>query len=130
MREWTIGDVARQAGLSASALRYYEKAGLLPKARRASGQRRYDSSVLGRLKLIQIARGAGFTIAETHRFISGFPDGTRPSARWTALAARKREELDALIAGASRMKALLDEHFRCGCPSLAACETRFAAGRC
>lgn len=130
MRELAIGDVARQAGIAASALRYYEKVGLLAKPRRAYGQRRYDGSVLGRLRLIQIARSGGFTIEETRRFISGFPDGTKPSARWSALAARKREELDLLIAGATRMKALLDEHFRCGCPSLAECEARFAERRC
>jgi DNA-binding transcriptional MerR regulator len=80
--------------------------------------------------MVQIARSAGFTVQETRKFITGFPGGTKPSARWQALAVRKREELDALIAGATKMKALLDEHFRCGCPSLEDCEAAFAKDCC
>lgn len=125
-----IGEVARRAGLAASTLRFYEKAGLLPAPARVSKQRRYDASILGRIKLVQIARAAGFTIEETRKFIAGFPAGTRPSVRWQALAARKRLELDALIAGAQKMKAVLAESFLCGCPSLEACETAFSKSRC
>ena len=40
----TIGEVAGRAGIKASAIRFYEKAGLLPKPNRTSGQRRYDDS--------------------------------------------------------------------------------------
>ena len=44
-----ISDVARQAGLQASAIRYYEQIGLLPKPERESGQRCYDEAALYRL---------------------------------------------------------------------------------
>jgi MerR family transcriptional regulator, redox-sensitive transcriptional activator SoxR len=43
-----IGELARQAGVAASALRYYEKAGLLPSPARASNRRLYDRGALGR----------------------------------------------------------------------------------
>ncbi len=65
MRELSIGQVAREAGLSASALRYYEKAGLLPAPPRRSRQRRYSEAVFGRIYLIRLALEAGFTIGET-----------------------------------------------------------------
>ena len=130
MRGLSIGDVARKTGLATSALRYYEKAGLLPAPGRASKQRRYDPEILGRIKVVQTALAAGFTIAETRKFLSGFPLGTRPSARWQALAARKRAELDSLIARATAMKTLLDSEFQCGCRSFADCEAAFARNGC
>ncbi|HUO87957.1 MAG TPA: MerR family transcriptional regulator [Rhizomicrobium sp.] len=125
-----IGEVARRTGLRPSTLRYYERAGLLPPPARRSRRRLYDDGVFGRIRMIQIARAAGFTIAETRRFLSGFPSGTAPSARWRALAARKREELDRQIADAAAMKAILDEHFRCACATIADCEAGLARRRC
>src|ERR1700743_3380183 len=121
-----IGEVARRTGLRPSTLRYYERACLLPRPPRQSKRRSYDPSILGRVRMIQIARASGFTIAETRKFLAGFPAGTRPSARGQALAARKRQELEAVIDGATRMKVLLDEHFRCGCTTMADCENGLA----
>src|SRR6267143_2978059 len=80
MRELSIGEVAREAGLSASALRYYEKAGLLPAPPRRSRQRRYNEAVFGRIYLIRLALEAGFTIGETRLFLSGFSEQTPPAA--------------------------------------------------
>jgi MerR family transcriptional regulator, redox-sensitive transcriptional activator SoxR len=51
----TIGEVARQSGLRPSAIRFYEKSGLLPTPLRSGGQRRYDASVLRRLAVLQRA---------------------------------------------------------------------------
>jgi DNA-binding transcriptional MerR regulator len=60
-----IGTLARATGLTPSSIRYYESAGLLPKPARQSGQRRYGPEATARLKIIHLARDAGFTIAET-----------------------------------------------------------------
>src|SRR5262245_24199666 len=59
-RGLTVGAVARQARLRASAIRYYESAGLLPAPIRVSGWRRYDETILGRLAVIELAKRAGF----------------------------------------------------------------------
>jgi MerR family transcriptional regulator, redox-sensitive transcriptional activator SoxR len=126
----SIGEVARRSGLAASTLRFYEKVGLLPAPMRVSKQRRYNPAILGRIKLVQIARSAGFTVEETRKFISGFPAGTAPSARWQALAERKRQELNALIDGAQKMKAVLTSQFGCHCRQLEDCESAFAQKRC
>ncbi len=126
----SIGEVARRTGLAASTLRFYEKAGLLPSPTRVSRQRRYDAAILGRIKLVQIARSAGFTVEETRKFISGFPADTMPRVRWQALAGRKRQELDALIDSAQKMKTLLASKFDCRCRQLEDCERAFANKGC
>ena len=126
----TIGQVAREAKLAASAIRYYENEGLLPRPPRQSGQRRYDREILGRLAVIRIALDAGFTIRETRTFLTGFDAATKPSARWRALAARKLVEVDAQMERANRMKNLLESGFRCGCPRIEDCERAIAAKTC
>ena len=72
MKGLMIGELARQAGVAASALRYYEKAGLIPSPVRASNRRLYDHGVLGRIRIILLARDAGFSISETRTFLDGF----------------------------------------------------------
>lgn len=129
MSDIAIGEVARRSGLRTSALRYYEREGLLPRQARRSGQRRYDASILGRVEVVKLALSAGFTIDETRLFLSGFSENTPPSDRWRALAVRKAAQLDAETARISVMKALLDESFRCACPSMADCENLMARSR-
>ena len=130
----TIGEVAKRAGLAPSAIRYYEKSGLIPAPHRHSKQRRYDPDVMGRIALIRLARDAGFTIRETRTLLSGFAPGTKPSVRWRTLAEKKLAEIDAQLTRARRMQALLKEGFRCGCPALEDCERVLASsvvhGRC
>jgi MerR family transcriptional regulator, redox-sensitive transcriptional activator SoxR len=122
-----IGELARAAGLAPSAIRYYEKAGLLPKPGRQSGQRRYGAESAARLRIIQLARDAGFTIAETRTFLAGFSQATTPAARWRALAERKLAELEAQSRRIARMRKLLESSFHCGCLRIEDCERAIAA---
>jgi MerR family redox-sensitive transcriptional activator SoxR len=117
-----IGEVARRSGLSTSALRYYERAGLLTPPARASKRRVYERKVLGRIRMILLARHAGFTVKETKTFLSGYPVSTTPAERWRALAGRKLLELDAQITRLSEMKSILNDSFRCRCARLEDCE--------
>jgi MerR family transcriptional regulator, redox-sensitive transcriptional activator SoxR len=94
-----ISEVARLAGLQPSAIRYYEQIGLLPPAQRVSGQRRYDTTVLYRLAVIQRARQIGFTLGEIRELFFGFRSATRASERWQDLSRKKLAELDALMRG-------------------------------
>lgn len=127
MHGLAIGEVGRKAGLAASAIRYYESAGLLPKPARISGRRRYEPEILARLEMIRIAREAGFTVAETRLFLTG---SEKPSARWQKLAARKLEEIEATIMRANRMKTILASSFQCGCETIADCERGIARKSC
>jgi MerR family redox-sensitive transcriptional activator SoxR len=122
-----IGAVAKQAGLSASTLRYYEREGLLPPPARSAKRRIYDRQVLGRIRIIQLARRAGFSISETRTFVSNYPGAGIPSTRWRAMADRKMQEMDALIERATEMKALLRSSFKCVCSTIADCESLMLA---
>ena len=116
-----IGEVARAAGVQASAIRYYERRGLLPAPARSGGKRRYDARVLQRLRVIEVAKQAGFSLREIGRLLGGFDRRTTPSERWRALAEDKLREVDAQIARAERMRAFLLRGLECGCLTLEDC---------
>ena len=122
MEELTIGEVARRAGIRASAIRYYESVEILPAPRRVNGRRRYDSRVFERLAVIQMAQQAGFTVAEIQTLFNGFTPETPASVRWQELAQQKLVEVDALIRRAQAMKRVLEEKLlRCRCLTLDEC---------
>lgn len=120
-RMLTIGEVAARSGLAASALRYYEREGLIPKAERRGGKRIYRDDILDRLALIGVAKSAGFTIAEIRTLLSGVARRTRPGQRWQKLARRKLVELNERAAEVERMKRVLEVVTRCACPTLEEC---------
>src|SRR5437016_5215374 len=114
----SIGEVARQAGIQASAIRYYERVGLLKSPPRAQGRRQYDGRAVQQLAVIGVAQQAGFTIAEIKTLLHGFDASTPAATRWRALATRKLAEVDALIARAHEMKRIIETSLECGCLSL------------
>ena len=116
-----IGELARQAGLQTSAIRYYESIGLMPPPPRASGWRRYDPAAIDRLQVIKAARDVGFTVADISQLLNGFPQRTPPSQRWRTLAERKLPEIEELIARASALKQLLQHGLDCTCEDIAVC---------
>src|SRR5882757_2607046 len=69
-RSMKIGELAKRARLNASAIRYYEKLGLLPAAARTSGQRHYSAESLDRVLLIRFACEMGFSLPEIMVFLS------------------------------------------------------------
>lgn len=121
MGEHSIGEIAKRTGIASSAIRYYESQGLVPRPARRGGRRVYDERVLKRLALIQLAKRAGFTIAEIGRLLGGFARKTPPGKRWRRLAEHKLRELDERIAEARRMQALLRVVAECECPSFDHC---------
>jgi MerR family transcriptional regulator, redox-sensitive transcriptional activator SoxR len=121
MTELTISEVARQAGVRASAIRYYESVGLLPPPQRVSGQRRYNSDILRRLAFIQTAQSVGFSIAEMQLLLHEL-DGDAPlSTRWQTLAQQKLTEVNALLQRAQSMKRMLEKGLHCNCSDLEQC---------
>lgn len=121
MTKLTISEVARQAGIRASAIRYYESVGLLPQPQRVSGQRRYQADVLRRLAFIQAAQAVGFSVAEMQTLLQEL-DGDEPlSMRWQSLAQQKLLEVNALIQRAQSMKRMLENGLHCNCSDLEQC---------
>ena len=118
----TISEVARQAGLRPSAIRYYEQVGVLVPAQRSSGQRRYDTSVLYRLAVIQRARTTGFSLEEIRELFFGFRPVASASQRWRKLSQRKIAELELLMAQIKSMRQLLQRMMECcQCDTLDQC---------
>ena len=118
----TIGEVARRAGLNASAIRYYEAVGVLPEPDRASGQRRYTEETVQRLHVIDVAKRAGFSLDEARVLLSTADEGTPAFAQIRELAVRKLPEVNALIARAEAMRTWLQTATSCNCTTLDVCE--------
>ena len=121
MSHMLISDVAVRVGLRPSTIRYYEQVGILEPAQRASGQRRYDNTVLYRLALIQRARQTGFTLDEIRRLFFGFAKGTPISTRWRKLSTKKLEEPDAMSEQIKAMQQLLLRIQKCQCDAVEQC---------
>lgn len=116
-----IGEVARRAGLNVSAIRFYERKGLLPEPERVGGQRRYDEGVVGRLGTIEVAQRAGFSLAEIRVLLDAIDHGAPAHEQLQALAVRKLPEVEALIARAAAMRDWLALASDCGCDTLEGC---------
>lgn len=129
MTELRIGEVAARSGIASSAVRYYESEGLLPPPLRRNGQRVYDESIVDRLGLIELAKSAGFTLAEIRRLVVAFGRNTPPGQRWRELAQAKLVQLDERIAEAERMKDVLLVVMGCRCPTLEDCSRALSPGR-
>jgi MerR family redox-sensitive transcriptional activator SoxR len=121
-----IGELAARSHIAPSAIRFYEKAGLLTPPARVSGRRVYDSDVLHQLALIGFAKDTGFTLNEIKLLLRGFPESTPASARWRKMATKKTLELDRALAHMTAMRAMLRFILRCRCTSLAQCARDFA----
>jgi DNA-binding transcriptional MerR regulator len=71
MESMGIGALAKRAGVGIDTVRYYERAGLLaPKARLASGYRRYSGLEVARLRFIRRAQALGFTLKEIRELLA------------------------------------------------------------
>ena len=110
----TIGEVARRAGVATSALRYYERRGLIAPAGRGSTGRYYHLDVLARLRLIAYFQRAGCTLGEIAELLASGPD-------WTSLARAKRGELEERLRVLEEARALIDDALACGCADLEGC---------
>lgn len=121
MEELTISEVAEQAGLRASAIRYYESIQLLPAPRRSGGRRRYHPDILRRLAFIQVAQAAGLSIAEIQTLVNELDASAPLSERWQALAHQKLAEVDALMRKVQGMKMILENGLNCSCTNLEEC---------
>ena len=121
--ELTIGEVAQRSGVAASALRFYERRGLIAAARTDGNQRRYDRSVLRRIAFVQAGRAAGITLAEIGTALDGLPTHRTPSRRdWERLSKRWRDDLDARIETLQALRDRLSTCIGCGCLSIDRCD--------
>jgi MerR family redox-sensitive transcriptional activator SoxR len=118
----TIGQLAARAGLNTSAIRYYERVGVLPRPERRSGRRCYGPDAVRRLEVLDVAKRAGFTLDEARVLLQRTEAGTPAFEAVRELAARKLPEVEDLIARAEAMRAWMTTATECTCETLDACE--------
>lgn len=119
----SITEVGAATGLKSSALRYYERAGLIAAEKRSGGRRHYDPSVLQRLAVIALLKEVGFTLAEIRHVMEG-----RSKTYWRPLAETKLQEIDAHLGRVAAARELLVAALSCGCSSLTDCDLVRARG--
>jgi MerR family redox-sensitive transcriptional activator SoxR len=118
----TVSDVAERSGFAPSALRFYERLGLVRATRTTGNQRRYERNVLRRLAFIRAARNVGLSLDEVAAALATLPDGRPPTrADWSRLSRSWRVRLDDQIAALERLRDGLDSCIGCGCLSLKTC---------
>lgn len=114
----SIDKIARLSGMASSALRYYERCGLINEGIRIGGRRHYPLSVLHRLSVIKVCQSVGFSLAEIGELLNGAPgrDGS-----WRELAKARRQEIREQIRRLNDLSELLDSALRCSCTTLPDC---------
>jgi DNA-binding transcriptional MerR regulator len=109
-RLFDIGELAALSGLQASALRYYEREGLLRPAGRVGGRRVYDEQGLRQLAAIAFWQQAGYTMREM-AWLLGESGGSLAEAKH--LAEERIGELDRMIEQAAAVKEFLTHVLSC-----------------
>jgi MerR family redox-sensitive transcriptional activator SoxR len=117
-----IGEVAERSGLAASAVRFYEKAGLVRAERTPGNQRLFRRDVLRRLAFIRIAQKVGLSLEEIVEALNELPADKAPNAKeWQQLSRGWRERIDERIEILEALRGGLTSCIGCGCLSLRTC---------
>jgi len=120
--ELTVGEVSRRSGVPVSALRFYERKGLIASVRTASNQRRFRRDVLRRISVIKAAQHLGVPLACIREAFGALPQNRTPTdADWAQLAERWRGELDDRLARLQLLRERLTGCIGCGCLSMKLC---------
>jgi MerR family transcriptional regulator, redox-sensitive transcriptional activator SoxR len=118
----TIGEVADRSGFAPSAIRYYERIGLIQAERTAGNQRRYRRDVLRRVAFVRIAQRVGLSLDEIITSLAELPIDRAPSAHdWQRLTRGWRERIDERIGILEALRGGLTSCIGCGCLSLRTC---------
>ena len=120
-RELTIGEVASRSGVSQSALRFYEREGLIAARRTDGNQRRYPSVTLRRVALVQAGKAAGIPLERIRAALDTLPEGKPTKRDWERLSSSWAAELDERIATLEAIRTRLTTCIGCGCLSLRTC---------
>jgi len=120
--ELTIGELSARSGVSSSALRFYEREGLIESRRTDGNQRRYAPITLRRVAVVQAGKSAGIPLSRIHAALATLPAGKAPTRRdWERLSRTWRAELDERIRTLEAIRGRLTTCIGCGCLSLRTC---------
>ncbi len=118
----TTGELSGRSGVSQSALRFYERKGLIESTRTDGNQRRYAPVTLRRVAFVQAGSAAGIPLAEIKAALDTLPRGKSPTKRdWERLSRSWRRRLDERIDTLEALRTRLTTCIGCGCLSLKTC---------
>ncbi len=118
----SIGELSTRSGISQSALRFYEREGLIAARRTDGNQRRYPAVTLRRVALVQAGKAAGIPLERIRSALDTLPEGRSPTKRdWERLSSSWRRELDERIETLEAIRGRLNTCIGCGCLSLQTC---------
>jgi MerR family transcriptional regulator, redox-sensitive transcriptional activator SoxR len=121
--ELTIGELADRSGVAASALRFYERQGLIRSRRTVGNQRRYSRATLRQVAFIRASQNVGIPLAAIGSVLALLPEGQTPTREfWIRASECWSAELNARIRQLERIRDLFTECIGCGCLSLDQCE--------
>lgn len=122
--KYTIGQIAESAGVPRSTIRFYERRGLLtPSARSRSNYRLYSGEDLGRLKLIQAAQSAGFTLSNIVSLLDLLHTSNEPGPQVQEIIRTRIEAVDEKIQKLEGFRRTLKDRLKL-------CSTSHKAGSC
>ena len=120
--ELTIGELSARSGVASSALRFYEREGLIQAKRTSGNQRRYRRATLRRVALVQAGRAAGIPLEQIRLALETLPSERTPTRRdWERLSKRWRADMDGRIATLQALRDRLSTCIGCGCLSIDRC---------
>ncbi|MGW4498149.1 redox-sensitive transcriptional activator SoxR [Micromonospora sp. NPDC004336] len=118
----TIGQLSARSGVAPSALRYYERLGLIRAERTGGNQRRYARTELRRVAFVRISQQVGISLDEIREALESLPSSRTPTSEdWARLSAAWRERLTEKIRLMTKLRDDLDGCIGCGCLSLRRC---------
>ncbi|WP_267245683.1 redox-sensitive transcriptional activator SoxR [Streptomyces sp. PR69] len=121
-KEATIGELAERSGVAPSALRFYEREGLIASRRTTGNQRRYSRDTLRRVAFIRTSQRLGIPLATIREVLALLPDDRTPTREdWARISECWREDLDTRIRTLQRLRDHLTDCIGCGCLSLDSC---------
>lgn len=122
VRELTVGQVAERSGVATSALRFYERNGLIHSTRTSGNQRRFHRDTLRRVAFIRASQRVGISLEKIRAALDLLPEGRTPTPEdWQQLSERWRDDLNARIKELQELRDDLTDCIGCGCLSLSAC---------
>ena len=120
--ELTIGELSARSGVPASALRFYEREGLIHSRRTTGNQRRYDRATLRRIAFVRASQRVGIPLALIGEVLGFLPDGAAPTREfWQRASQCWAEEINSRIARMERMRDRFTACIGCGCLSFHEC---------
>ncbi len=129
-----ISELAKSVNVAATTLRFYERAGLLPRPDRTrAGYRDYDAAALQRLRFIRSAQAVGFTLQDIRALLE--LNGDTPCKQVRSLIERRLADVDAKLTDLKRVRTTLaDALERCrrsrqGCGVVADLKRKSTNGR-